>query len=75
MSTQMTDVHLVHTDCIKTTLFSLAGKIATNNGLDIQQATYNQTTSDGGSIDVFVSSEIEQTIEVSGAGIVTTTFS
>lgn len=60
------------TNCIETDQFSLMGKIAVNNGLDIQQATYSQTTSDSGSIDVFVSSEIEQAIEVSGAGIATT---
>lgn len=63
------------TDCIKTTLFSLAGKISVNNGLDIQQATYKQTSSNGGSIDVFVYSEVGQIIEVSGDGIVSTILS
>ena len=52
-------------NCIQTDLFSLAGKEATIEGLDIQQATYSQTT-DGGAIDVFVYSEAEQNIEVSG---------
>ena len=33
---------LVGENCIETNLFSLAGKIATINGLDIQQATYNR---------------------------------
>ena len=59
-------------NCIQTDMFSLMGKIATNNGLDIQQATYKQTSADSGFIDVFVYSEIEQTIEVSGDGIVKT---
>ena len=55
-------------NCIQTDLFSLAGKEATIEGLDIQQATYSQTTK-GGAIDVFVYSETEQNIEVSGTGI------
>ena len=59
-------------NCIQTDLFSLAGKEATIAGLDIQQATYSQTT-DGGAIDVFVYSEAEQNIEVSGTGIEKTT--
>ena len=58
-------------DCIQTTVFSLSGKIATNEGLDIQQATYSQTA-EGGAIDVFVSSETGESIEVSGNGIVKT---
>ena len=52
-------------NCIQTDLFSLSGKIATNEGLDIQQATYSQTA-EGGAIDVFVSSETGENIEVSG---------
>ena len=59
-------------NCIQTDLFSLAGKEATIKGLDIQQATYSQTA-DGGAIDVFVYSEDEQNIEVSGDGIANTT--
>ena len=59
-------------NCIQTDLFSLAGKESTITGLDIQQATYSQTA-DGGAIDVFVYSEDEQNIEVSGDGIANTT--
>ena len=59
-------------NCIQTDMFSLMGKIATNNGLDIQQATYKQTSADSGSIDVFAYSEVDQTIEVSGDGIMKT---
>ena len=51
------------------------GKIANNNGLDIQQATYKQTSADSGSIDVFVYSEVDQNIEVLGDGIVKTLLS
>ncbi|WP_147370406.1 hypothetical protein [Lysinibacillus yapensis] len=56
---------------IQTNLFSLMGKISTTNGLDIQQATYSQTA-DSGFIDVFVLSEVDQNITVSGTGIETT---
>ena len=62
-------------NCIQTDLFSLMGKIANNNGLDIQQATHKQTSADSGSIDVFVYSEVDQNIQVSGDGIVTTLLS
>ena len=72
MSIQISSVHLILTNCIQTNLFSLAGKISTNEGLDIQQATYSQTA-EGGAIDVFVSSEAGENIEVSGDGIVKTT--
>ena len=58
-------------NCIETSLFTLSGKIATNEGLDIQQATYSQTAQ-GGAIDVFVSSETGENIVVSGNGIVET---
>ena len=68
MSTQC----LSYLTVFKQTLFSLAGKIATNEGLDIQQATYSQTA-EGGAIDVFVYSEAGENIEVSGNGIAKTT--
>ncbi|MEH7238182.1 PKD domain-containing protein [Bacillus sp. JJ1562] len=58
-------------NCIQTDQFSLAGKEATIAGLDIQQATYSQTE-DGGAIDVFVYSETEQEIVVTGDGIART---
>ena len=55
-------------NCIQTDLFSLAGKEATINGLDIQQVTYSQTPG-GGAVDVFVYSETGEDIEVSGNGV------
>ncbi|MEH7377768.1 PKD domain-containing protein [Neobacillus drentensis] len=57
-------------NCIQTDLFSLMGKKATTAGVDIARATYSRTT-DGGTIDVFASTEEEkaQTIEVKGVGI------
>mgnify|MGYP005831002733 CR=1 FL=1 len=57
-------------DCIEIRDFTLLGKIAENTGVDIQKATYSRTSTDGGVIDVFASSEEgEQSIEVSGPGI------
>jgi hypothetical protein len=46
-------------------LFTVQGKYATNGGVDVNGATY----SNGGTIDVFASSEVDpQSIEVSGDG-------
>ena len=59
-------------NCIQTDLFSLAGKEATNEGLDIQQATYSQTT-DGGALMCLYTQKLEQNIEVSGTGVEKTT--
>ncbi|WP_409254070.1 PKD domain-containing protein [Bacillus sp. SCS-153A] len=57
-------------DCIEIKDFTLLGKIADNAGVDIQKAIYSRTSTDGGTIDVFASSEEgEQSIEVSGVGI------
>ncbi|WP_409272426.1 PKD domain-containing protein [Neobacillus sp. SCS-31] len=56
-------------DCIEVHDFSLMGKIATNNGVEIQQATYERVDETGGTIDVFAySEESNQSIEVSGTG-------
>ena len=55
---------------IQTNEFSVMGKIAVNEGLNIQQATYNQTAK-GGSIDVFVLSKGDQTIKVSATNVAT----
>ena len=55
---------------IQTNEFSVMGKIAVNEGLNIQQATYNQTAK-GGSIDVFILAKSDQTIKVSATNVAT----
>jgi hypothetical protein len=52
-------------------LFTVQGKYATNGGVDVDAVTYSRAASDsnGGTIDVFASSEVDpQSIEVSGDG-------
>ena len=51
-------------DCIQMNDFSLMGKYATNAGLDVNRATYTQSNADGGKLDVFVSSEGGQSIQI-----------
>lgn len=53
-------------------LFNIQGKVATNAGVAPLASTYTQTSADGGFLDVFASSQAEQSIEVSGSGISTT---
>jgi hypothetical protein len=57
-------------NCIQTNLFSVMGKLATNSGVDIQQATYSRTSEAGGTIDVYATTlnedEDPQSIEVTG---------
>jgi hypothetical protein len=56
-------------DCIQTNLFSLQGKYASNGGVDVDRVTYSRTSTDGGTLDVFASSDLDpQSIEVSGNG-------
>ena len=60
-------------DCIQTNDFSLMGKHATNAGVNVDRATYTQSTADGGKLDVFASSEGGQSIQiVKGSGYGTT---
>jgi hypothetical protein len=54
-------------------LFTIQGKVATNAGVAPQSVTYTATGASGGYVDVFASSQPEQAIQVSGAGISTTT--
>ncbi|WP_421385122.1 PKD domain-containing protein [Bacillus salacetis] len=55
---------------IETKLFTLAGKISTVSGLDIERANFTRTEEGGGFIDVFVTSETTpQDIQVSGEGV------
>ena len=56
-------------DCIVTKLFSLQGKYASNGGVDVDRVTYSREDADGGTIDVFASSDLDpQSIQVSGDG-------
>jgi hypothetical protein len=60
-------------NAIETRNFSLLGKIATISGVEVTRATYTQTESTGGFIDVFAFTDVPpQQIEVSGSGIVPT---
>ena len=60
-------------NCIETNNFTLIGKISTVSGVDVTRATYTQTESLNGVIDVFATSDdTAQNIEVSGVGMVST---
>ncbi|WP_409254175.1 PKD domain-containing protein [Bacillus sp. SCS-153A] len=57
-------------DTIETRLFTLAGKLSTVSGLDIERANYSRTEERKGFIDVFVTSDsTPQDIQVSGQGV------
>jgi len=57
---------------VETNLFSVMGKKATNSGVEAVRATYSRAAvpqpSTGGSLDVFATSEIGQSLTVSGDG-------
>jgi hypothetical protein len=57
---------------VTTDLFALQGKIATNAGVAVLSTSYTETSATGGFLDVFASSQPNQSIEVSGAGLATT---
>jgi len=57
-------------NCIETRNFALLGKISLISGVEVTRASYIQTETSGGFIDVFAVSEVSpQEIEVSGSGI------
>ena len=57
-------------NCIETNNFAVLGKISTISGVDVTRATYTQSESLSGLLDVFVTSDdTAQTINVTGAGI------
>jgi hypothetical protein len=60
-------------DFVQNDLFTIQGKVATNAGVAPTTTTYTRTSASGGFIDVFASSQAAQSIQVSGAGISTTT--
>ena len=58
---------------IQTNLFTMQGRVATNNGVAPTAVTYTRTATTGGFIDAFARSEINQVIQVSGTGVSGTT--
>ena len=57
---------------IQTNLFTLRGRVATNAGVSPTSVTYTRSSSTGGFIDAFATSQPDQAIQVSGTGISTT---
>jgi hypothetical protein len=54
---------------LRNDLFTVHGKYATNGGVEPTRATYSRSATDGGTLDVFATSDIgNRTLEVSGAG-------
>lgn len=51
-------------DCIETDLFSLMGKFATNSDLSVERAYYSRTSLSNGSIDIYATSEADQSLQV-----------
>ncbi|MFT4416857.1 PKD domain-containing protein [Fredinandcohnia humi] len=61
-------------NCIETRNFSLAGKISTISGVDVNRATYSQSENSSGVIDVFATTDDSpQEIEVTGENMNPTT--
>ena len=57
-------------DVAQTDLFSVMGKKATNSGVDAVRASYSRADgASGGTIDVYATSEPEQSLQVSGANV------
>ena len=56
------------TSCIQTNLFAVQGKISpvTNEGVTVDRVTYSTTAAGQGTLDVFASSALLQSIEASG---------
>lgn len=56
---------------LRTDLFSVVGKKATNSGVDPQRVTYSRTagSTGGGTLDAYATSEPGQAIQVKGAGV------
>ena len=58
---------------IQTNLFTLQGRVSTNNGVAPTAVTYTRTATTGGFIDAFARSDPNQVIQVSGTGVSATT--
>jgi hypothetical protein len=57
---------------LSTNLFTLQGRVSTNAGVAPTQVTYTRSDTAGGFVDAFATSQADQVIQVSGAGISTT---
>ncbi len=53
----------------RTDVFSLQGRLATNAGVDVQQATYSVGADGSGFVDVYATSDADQSIHVKDAGL------
>ena len=58
---------------IQTNLFTLQGRVASNNGVAPTAVTYTRTATTGGFIDAFARSDPNQVIQVTGTGVSATT--
>ena len=57
---------------LSTNLFTMQGRVATNAGVAPTQVTYTRSNATGGFVDAFATSQADQVIQVSGAGIALT---
>ena len=57
---------------LQTNLFTVQGRVATNAGVSPTSVTYTRSSTTGGFIDAFATSNADQVIQVSGTGISTT---
>ena len=57
------------TDLARTDVFSVQGRLATNSGVDVQQATYSVGADGKGFVDVYATSDAGQSIHVKDSGL------
>lgn len=57
------------TELARTTAFSIQGRLATNAGVDVQQATYTVGADGTGFVDVYATSDAGQSLHVRDAGL------
>ncbi len=57
------------TELARTDVFSLQGRLATNSGVDVQQATYTVGADGNGFVDVYATSDAGQSIRVKDTGL------
>lgn len=57
------------TELARTTVFNVQGRLATNAGVDVQQATYTVGADGAGFVDVYATSDAGQAIHVRDAGL------
>jgi hypothetical protein len=57
------------TELARQTQFSIQGRLATNSGVDLQQATYSVGADGAGFVDVYATSDAGQAIRIKDAGL------